>query len=53
VGFGYFMYGRKQAHVIAKYAGIALMVFPYFVASVYLLLLIGVILLALPFLLKR
>lgn len=52
VGFGYFIYGRKQDHVMAKYAGIALMVFPYFVTDVYLLVLVGVILLALPLLLK-
>lgn len=52
MGFGYFIYGRKQAHMVAKYTGIALIVFPYFVPSVYLLVLIGVILLALPLLLN-
>lgn len=53
IGFGYFLYGRKQAHAVAKYTGIALMVCPYFVPDVYLLVLIGVMLLALPYFLKR
>ena len=33
VGFGFFMYGKKQVRIPQLSAGITLMVFPYFVAS--------------------
>ena len=33
VGFGFFMYGKKQVRIPQLSAGLALMVFPYFVAS--------------------
>jgi hypothetical protein len=52
VGLGYFIYGRKQANVVVRYTGIALMVFPYFVSNVYALVAIGVVLLVLPHFIK-
>ena len=48
-GFGYFWYGRKQRAAVPFVAGIALFVFPYFVTNVYLLVFIGVVLVALPY----
>jgi hypothetical protein len=48
-GMGYFMYGRKQRSPVPFVAGITLMVFPYFVTNVYLLVLIGIVLVALPY----
>ena len=52
IGLGYFIYGRKQANKIASYAGIALMVYPYFVSSLAVLILIGAGLMLLPKFLK-
>lgn len=48
IGMGYFMYGKKQKKAMPKYSGIALMVYPYFITNSYLLLIIGVVLMALP-----
>lgn len=48
VGFGYFLYGKKQSNVIAKYTGITLMIFPYFVQETTWIVLTGCILLAVP-----
>jgi len=48
IGIGYFIYGRKQSHVVARYSGIALMVYPYFVSSTVMLVIVGVVLLLVP-----
>ena len=52
VGLGYFMYGRQQEKLIAKYSGVSLIVYPYFVPDVYWLVGIGAALVALPFFLR-
>jgi len=52
VGVGYFIYGKKQGRVVALAAGIALMVFPYFVANSFLIVLIGIVLMALPYFIR-
>jgi hypothetical protein len=52
IGMGYFVYGKKQLHGIALVSGIALMVFPYFVSSWLLIVLIGIVLMALPFFIR-
>jgi hypothetical protein len=31
IGFGFFLYGRKQRAIVPLTCGLALMVFPYFV----------------------
>ena len=49
IGFGYFIYGKKQKRGVPFASGVGLMVFPYFVTNSYLLVLIGVALLALPY----
>jgi hypothetical protein len=48
IGFGYFIYGRKQANTVVKYSGIALIVYPYFIADTLPLLAIGLGLIFLP-----
>lgn len=48
IGFGYFIYGRKQASTVVKYSGIALMVFPYFITDSLPLLVVGLGLIFLP-----
>jgi len=49
IGLGFFAYGRKQKAVVPLFAGVALFTFPYFVSNVYMLVLIGAVLVALPY----
>jgi hypothetical protein len=49
IGFGFFLYGKKQKSVVPLITGIALCVAPYFIANVYALVMVGVILMAIPF----
>jgi len=49
IGLGFFIYGRKQQAVVPLAAGIALFVVPYVISNLYLLLLAGIILMALPY----
>ncbi len=52
VGAGYFLYGRKQQRGSVLICGIALCLFPYFVSNLFLLVLIGALLMAVPFVLR-
>ncbi len=49
IGFGYVVYARRQQKGIALLSGIALCAFPYFISNIVLLILIGLVLIALPF----
>ncbi len=49
VGLGFFIYGKKQKAVVPLFTGIALFMFPYFISNVYILVIVGVILVALPY----
>lgn len=49
IGLGYFIYGKRQQKITALLSGVALCVYPYFIANVYLIVAIGVGLLAVPF----
>jgi hypothetical protein len=51
-GAGYFIYGKKQRATVPFVCGIVLMVFPYFVSSLLLLVVIGIALLVLPYFLR-
>lgn len=48
-GMGYFIYGKRQRKVTALLSGASLCVYPYFVGNVYLLVIVGAGLMALPF----
>jgi len=53
IGFGYFLYGKKQGSPVPLVCGIALMVYPYFVGSSALAMIgIGVVLIAIPYFLR-
>lgn len=52
VGFGFFIYGRKEKAVVPLVCGIALMVFPYFVSSILAIIVIGVVLTAVPYFIR-
>ncbi len=49
IGFGFFLYGKKQKAVVPLITGIALCVVPYFIANLYVLVGVGVILVAIPY----
>ncbi|MDZ4731629.1 MAG: hypothetical protein SH820_16995 [Xanthomonadales bacterium] len=49
IGLGYFMYGKKQSAVVPLICGLMLMIFPYFVSSTLWLVVIGIVLIALPY----
>jgi len=49
MGFGFFLYGKKQKAVVPLTTGIALIIFPYFIPNVYILVLVGAFLVALPY----
>ena len=49
IGFGFFLYGRKQKAVVPLIAGVVLCVVPYFIDNVYILVTVGLVLMAIPF----
>ncbi len=49
IGVGFCIYGRKQKAVVPLCVGVALCVFPYFIANVYVLVLVGTVLMAIPY----
>lgn len=49
VGMGFFVYGKKQGKMMALISGVALCVIPYAVSNTILLTIIGIFLVALPF----
>ena len=52
IGVGFFIYGKRQQMIVPLVCGVALMVYPYFVANAWLLLLIGIALMAVPYFLR-
>ena len=52
IGFAYFIYGKKQKRGVPFASGIGLMVYPYFVSNTYAMVIVGVVLLALPYYLR-
>ena len=49
VGLGYFIYGKRQGAPMPLVCGIALMVFPYFVSNSWAMVLVGALLMAVPY----
>lgn len=52
IGVGFIMYGRKQRMAVPLLVGVALCVFPYFISNVYFLVITGVVVMALPYLVR-
>jgi hypothetical protein len=52
-GLGYFVYGKRQDRFVPLVCGLALMVFPYFVSSTLVLVLVGLVLLVLPWVIRE
>lgn len=49
IGLGFFLYGKRQKAAVPLMAGIALFIFPYFISNVFLLVIVGSVLVALPY----
>jgi hypothetical protein len=52
IGAGYVLYGRKQAQIIPLLTGIALCVYPYCLSNGYAIVIVGLLLTALPWLIR-
>ncbi len=53
IGMGYLIYGKKQQNWIALLSGVALCAFPYFISNLFLMIIIGVVFIALPFVMRN
>ena len=49
-GLAYFTYGKRQTRLVPMVAGVLLCVYPYFIENVVWMSIVGVLLLAAPFL---
>jgi len=49
IGLGFFIYGKKQKAIVPLLVGIALFIFPYFIADVTMLVVVGAMLVVLPY----
>jgi hypothetical protein len=52
IGFGFFIYGRKQRKVVPLLCGIVLIFVPYFVPNTLLLFFVGAVLVAIPYFIR-
>ena len=52
IGLGFFVYGKKQKAVIPFVSGISLMALPYFISNIYILILVCIVLIILPYFVK-
>ena len=49
IDLGFFTYGKRQKAIVPLFTGIALFIFPYFISNIYMLVIIGVILMMIPY----
>lgn len=52
IGFGFFIYGKKQKVIVPLICGLTLMIYPYFISNSVLLVTVGIILMAIPYFVK-
>jgi hypothetical protein len=52
IGLGLFLYGKKQRAVVPLLCGLALMIYPYFIANWLVMVMIGAVLSAIPYFLR-
>ena len=52
IGAGYVLYGKKQRQVVPLLTGLALCVYPYFLANGFALVVVGLLLTAVPWFLR-
>ncbi|MBH0203235.1 MAG: hypothetical protein HP496_13295 [Nitrospira sp.] len=49
IGTGFAIYGKRQKAIVPLCIGVAPCVFPYFIENVYVLVFVGVVLMAIPY----
>lgn len=49
IGVGFAIYGKRQKAIVPLCVGLTLCVVPYFIANVYVLILLGCVLTAIPY----
>ncbi|WP_027081032.1 hypothetical protein [Luteimonas mephitis] len=52
IGLGYLAYARRQRAPVPLVSGIALIAFPYFVSNAWAMVLVGAVLVALPWVVR-
>ena len=52
IGMGYLMYGKSQRHMTALLSGIGLCALPYILTNAILLVVLGVVMMAVPYFVK-
>jgi hypothetical protein len=52
IGIGYFIYGKRQRVIVPLVAGLALMLFPYFISNTWVMVLIGAALTVVPYFIR-
>ena len=52
IGMGYFIYGKRQQALVPLCTGLALCIFSYFMTSVTALLIVGAVLVAVPYFIR-
>lgn len=52
LGLGYFVYGKRQKRVVPLICGVGLMGYPYFVSNAILLVVIGCVLIGIPYFIR-
>lgn len=52
IGLGFFVYGKKQKVIMPMVCGAGLMGIPYFITNLWIMVLICLVLLVLPFVIK-
>ncbi|MGE4071389.1 MAG: hypothetical protein AB7E72_09465 [Lysobacterales bacterium] len=52
IGLGYFLYGKKQRVISPMLFGVALMMYPWFLANTWMLFIVGVLLSAGPYFIR-
>lgn len=52
IGLGFLVYGKKQKAIIPLFSGVGLILVPYFISNMYILILSGIVLVALPYIIK-
>ncbi len=48
IGIGYFIYGRKKSNLVARWCGLALILFPYLVTDTLAMVAVGAALMLTP-----
>ena len=52
IGLGFFIYGKKQGAIVPLLTGIALFVFPYFITDVVMLVIVGTMIVLVPYFIR-